>query len=86
VKVLEPIEVSFSAPAYPPAGERLWITLAPAGSPDSEWGELRDVARGEVRKIILPPLAGDYEVRLHDGYPARPHHVVSRAKITVDGT
>jgi hypothetical protein len=86
VKVLEPIEVAFSAPAYPPAGERLWITLAPAGSPDSEWGELQEVARGQASKRLVPPVAGDYEVRLHDGYPARPFHVVARARVKVDGS
>ena len=66
--------VTFDKP-LPKDGEKYWITVAPAGSPDSEYGQWQYVDAG-VSSIELAPVpeAGRYEVRLHDS--TRPSHIM----------
>jgi uncharacterized protein YfaS (alpha-2-macroglobulin family) len=81
----EAIKVTFSIP-LPKEGERWWITLAPAGSGDEEWGKWQYVDAG-VKELSLPGAAGAgaYEVRLHDQYSKMSYHVVCRKAVTVKG-
>ncbi len=78
--------VRFSRP-LDPAGDRYWVTLIEAGQADSQWGDWQYVDR-TTREVTLPAAAtpGRYEVRLHDRYPAMPHHVVARSALTVTGS
>ncbi|MDP2317017.1 MAG: hypothetical protein Q8P41_29255 [Pseudomonadota bacterium] len=78
------IAVVYGAPIRPLAGEQYWITLAPAGSPDSAYGAWHYVANGSIGDLVPTVAAGEYEVRLHEGYPRRSNHVISRQKITVE--
>ncbi len=76
--------IVFDDPLPSVADERYWITITRADSADSVYGEWKYVKAG-AREASLPvPLeAGDYEVRLHDGYPRVAHHVVHREGLTV---
>lgn len=69
------------------AGHQYWITLIEAGQADSEWGSWQYVD-STTRQVTLaaPATPGSYEVRLHDHYPAMPHHVVARLALTVTGS
>jgi hypothetical protein len=77
-------KVTFNAPLPQVADQRYWITVIRKGAEDSEWGQWRYVDNG-VKEIELEavPEAGQYEVRLHDQYPAKSYHVVYRADLTV---
>jgi hypothetical protein len=79
----EPISVTFTPPIAPPSGEQYWLTLAPAGTPDSEWGKWHIVKDGATNDTLSTEASGSFEVRLHDGYPRLKSHVVSRHKVTV---
>jgi hypothetical protein len=61
-----------------------WLTLCAAGAPDSEWGAWHYVKPGSTTDTLTANAAGQYEVRLHDGYPRVQYHVVSRQKITIE--
>lgn len=66
-----------------PRSGALWLTLAPADAPDSFVGE-RIVVDPSATHAALPTNApGHFEVRLHDDWPARSHHVVARKSIDV---
>jgi hypothetical protein len=80
-----PVKVTFSE-ALPKSGEKYWITIIPAGTPDSEWGEWQYVSAG-VKSLDLnaPAGGGAYEVRLHAQYPAKSSNVVCRRPLTVGG-
>jgi hypothetical protein len=83
IKVGEKQNVTFNVP-LPKEGEKYWITVAPASSPDSEWGQWKYVDAG-VSQVELDavPAAGSYEVRLHDHYSAQAFHVIARQPLTV---
>jgi hypothetical protein len=80
------INVTFSSPVQGPANEQYWLTVCSAGAPDADWGNWHYVDRGATSDSKL--TAGDpgnYEVRLHDGYPRLQYHVVARQAVTVAG-
>lgn len=77
------ITVTFGAELKPPEGQRYWITLAKAGSPDSEYGDWHYVADGASSETLKATTEGDYEVRLHDIYPANSFKVMARERISV---
>jgi hypothetical protein len=81
----EPVAVRFGRSLTPPSGQQYWLSLAPTGSPDSEWGEWHYVASGASADKLTPNTAGSFEVRLHDLYPRHGHGVIGRAKLTVSG-
>ena len=61
----------------------LWLTLVPASAPESFVGERIVVEGGATRVTVAAASAGTFEVRLHDDFPLRAHHVVARARIEV---
>ncbi|HET7710835.1 MAG TPA: hypothetical protein VFL80_02800 [Thermoanaerobaculia bacterium] len=69
------------------AGDRYWITMIEAGQADSQWGAWQYVDK-TTREVTLAvsTTPGSYEVRLHDGYPTMPYHVVARLPLTVTGS
>lgn len=77
------INVTFGAALHAPEGQRYWLTLAKAGSPDSEYGAWHYVADDATTDTLKAGAEGEYEVRLHDIYPANAYKVMSRAKVTV---
>jgi hypothetical protein len=79
----EVILVTFSNRIHAPAGENYWLTLVPAREPDSAWGEWHYVADGAETDSVAAGPPGDYEVRLHSGYPRVPYHVVARVLVHV---
>lgn len=82
-KVGSSIAVTFTAPLAAAAGEKHWLTLAPASSPDSEFGTWHYVQAGATSDTLAAGTAGSFEVRLHDGYPRTSFHVVSRQTVLV---
>jgi len=85
VGVGAPVKVTFSE-ALPKAGEKYWLTVIPAGSPDSEWGQWQYVTAGtKSLDLNAPDRPGAYEVRLHTRYPDKPYNVVCRRPLAVGG-
>jgi hypothetical protein len=79
----ETINVTFTNPIEPQAGEEYWLTIVPAREPDSTWGEWHYVSQGLAGDSVTASAPGDYEVRLHSGYPRVPYHVVARVPVVV---
>lgn len=77
------INVTFAAPLDPPEGQQYWLTLVKAGAPDSEYGDWHYVSPGATSDTLKARAAGDYEVRLHDLYPANGYKVMAREKVSV---
>lgn len=86
IAVGEQAVVKFSRP-LDAEGHQYWVTLVEAGQADSQWGAWQYVDK-TAREVTLAAAAtpGLYEVRLHDRYPAMPHHVVARSALTVTGS
>ncbi|MEJ7596686.1 MAG: serine/threonine-protein kinase [Kofleriaceae bacterium] len=79
--------VSFPVAMHAPPGEKFWVTVVAAGVADTAWGRYVYVPDGARHvKLVVPPTAGDYEIRLHANYPKLTTHVVHRAQITVEGS
>lgn len=67
-------------------GARYWVCLVKKGEADSTFGVWAYVDVGATSaKLTAPEVAGDYEVRLHSGYPEKSCNVVHRVAITVSG-
>jgi hypothetical protein len=65
-------------------GERFWVTVIRAGATDSEYGAYEYVAdRATSAKLVMPSVAGDYQIRLHANYPTKATNVVHRVAVTV---
>jgi hypothetical protein len=80
----ETIQVTYTHPVPLDAGaSSYWLTISLRGAPDSDWGAWHFVPGGAAIDQLAAPTAGSYEVRLHDGYPAVPYHVVARVPVTV---
>jgi hypothetical protein len=76
-------KVIFSSPV-PVEGGRYWITVIPAGSADTEWGQWKYAEPG-VRELELeaPSKSGACEIRLYGNYPSQSNNVIQRVPITV---
>jgi hypothetical protein len=62
----------------------LWLTLVPPSAPASFVGERIVVDDGATQVTVPTAAPGTFEVRLHDAFPERSHHVVARAAIEVE--
>jgi hypothetical protein len=80
----ETIVVTYSKPIQSPTGEEHWLTLVPAREPDSAWGEWHYVPFVAETDALTTTAPGDYEVRLHSGYPRVPYHVEARIAVHVN--
>ncbi|MEZ4263477.1 MAG: hypothetical protein R3B36_30580 [Polyangiaceae bacterium] len=80
----EKIKIAYSEAMRAPTGQQYWITLAPAGSEDGDWGKWHFVKNGAKLDELETPDTGDFEIRLHDLYPARGHAVIARKAVRVD--
>ncbi|MDH5718899.1 MAG: hypothetical protein OEZ22_14830 [Spirochaetia bacterium] len=78
------VKVLFNKPLPLVEDEQYWITIAPAETPDSWWGEWQYVKAGATQvKLKSVWKAGKYEVRLHARYPIKQFHVIYRLPIKV---
>jgi hypothetical protein len=82
-RLAEDVSVTFSKPLPAVAGEKYWITLARFGAVDGEWGDWHYVAAGASGDTFRAKKAGRFELRLHDGYPRLPFHVIARQNVTI---
>jgi len=79
--------VTFSQPLAPKEGERYWMAVVDAEAGASEIGERQFLDVGaESVELKVPEGPGTYQVRLHDGYPAREYHSVFQRMLTVEGS
>lgn len=80
----EKIKIVYPRPLVAPSGQQYWITLARAGSEDSDWGKWHYVKRGAKTDELEAKESGDFEVRLHDLYPATRDAVLQRRSVHVE--
>jgi hypothetical protein len=79
----EGLVVQFEAPVLSSAFDKRWLTLVPLGSPDTFVGD-RVLVEPGATEVVVPTLSGGlFELRLHDGYPRRSHHVIGRLPVEV---
>jgi len=79
------IIVKFTNPISSTDKSRCWITIAEKTKPDSDWGAWQYVNdKATSIKLICPDKAGEYEIRLHDMYPAKKSHVIERKSFTIN--
>lgn len=67
------------------AFDRYWVTLQPANASEADVTGRVLVERGQHTIRLKATAPGDYEVRLHDLYPKREHHLVARVPVRIDG-
>lgn len=78
-----PLVVHLEDAANAPRSGALWLTLAPRDAPESFVGERVLVDAGATHATLIAGAPGRWEVRLHDDWPKRPHHLVARTAIEV---
>jgi hypothetical protein len=78
-----PVVVHLEDAMSAPREGALWLTLAPADAPESFVGERVVVDASATHAALPTAVPGHYEVRLHDDWPRRPHHLVARKSIDV---
>jgi hypothetical protein len=78
-----PVVVHLEDAMSAPRSGALWLTLAPAEAPESFVGERLVVDGNMTHATLNTSTPGHYEVRLHDGWPSRPHHLVARRPVDV---
>ncbi len=75
--------VTFDAALSNRASSQYWIALQRADTPTSDTTGRVVLERGDGRVVLHAVTPGDYEIRLHDGYPSKEHHLVSRVPLRV---
>ncbi len=79
-----PIDIRFARAVRSARARRAWVTVAPAGSPQTAYGTWEFVEDGARHaKLAAPSKPGAYEVRLHTDYPAKSFNVVRAAPFAV---
>jgi hypothetical protein len=59
------------------------MTLVPVGAPDDSAAGRFVVDHGKTIVNIPTSGSGSFEVRLHDQYPSKEHHLVGRVAVRV---
>ncbi|MFO0613662.1 MAG: hypothetical protein U0414_13785 [Polyangiaceae bacterium] len=77
------IQVTMGEALVPPPGNQFWITMVPANSPDSTFGEWHYLPSGATADSFTAKEPGDYEIRLHDAFPTFSYRVMARQRISV---
>ena len=77
------LRVRFDGPVGARARDRRWLTLVPRGSSDALVGDRVLLDEGAAEATVPTVAPGAFELRLHDGYPRRAHHVVQRVSVDV---
>jgi hypothetical protein len=77
------VVVQFDRPIGGKASDLHWIALLPAAAPDDSTTGRFVVDHGKTRVGIPTSGAGNFEVRLHDQYPSKEHHLVGRVQVRV---
>jgi hypothetical protein len=80
----EPIVVTFNRDMTTPPGQQHWITLTKPTDVESAWGVWHYVPQSAKTDKVVPPTAGQWEIRLHDVYPRYASRVIARQVITVN--
>ena len=84
-KADEVIMVNYTTATASKAPNRLWVTIVKKSMPDKTWGKWSYVAdQSQSTKLTCPKVAGQYEIRLHDGFPTKKYHVIARQDFTVE--
>ena len=78
-----PVVVHLEDASSAPRSGALWLTLAPPDAPESFVGERVLVDPSATHVDVPTGTPGHYEVRLHDDWPHRAHHLVAKKSIDV---
>lgn len=80
----ESVVVRFDAPVVSRGMDQVWVTLVPASSPEGFLIDRVIVDDGAMEVVVPAPAEGVFELRLHDAYPRRRHHLVGRVRVEVE--
>jgi hypothetical protein len=84
VRVGEPVVVEFDRPLSMRAADKKWVTLVPPGAEPGAFEERVFLSERLQRYTLRATEPGDYELRVHRGYPAHDHKLVRAVPITVE--
>jgi hypothetical protein len=80
----EEIAINYVVPIPLDAGaSSYWVTLVPPGAPEADYGDWHYVVGGVVLDKMKTSARGKFEIRLHDGYPTLPFHVIARRTVVI---
>jgi len=84
VEVGAEVLITYSSAIPSTEANRCWIAIVKKDSPESTWGDWKYVEDKATSQVLTAPAeAGDYEIRLHDNYPAKKYHLVVKQDLTV---
>lgn len=83
VMVGENVVVGFDAPLGGQAANQYWITIVPADAPESDATGRRFVYHGDTWAQIPALREGAFEIRLHDQFPKKEHHLIAKSSVQV---
>lgn len=79
----ENVVIRFDQPIGGQAANQYWITLLPADAQESDATGRRFVYHGDTSARLIAPQTGTFQVRLHDRYTEKEHHLVATADVQV---
>jgi hypothetical protein len=79
----EPVVVHLEDASSVSRSGSLWLTLAPPDAPESFVGHRVLVDPSATHADLPTASPGHYEVRLHDDWPHRSHHLVAKRSVDV---
>ncbi len=78
------ITVTYTSPMSSKVKDRAWVTIVGKTKSDKTWGKWKYVEDNAAStELTCPKVAGEYEIRLHTGYPKKSYNVVARQDFTV---
>ncbi len=83
VGVGEPIVIDFDRPLSMRAHDKKWVTLVPEGADPSAYNERVLLSERRQRYRLQADEPGNYELRVHRGFPAREYQLVKSVPIVV---
>lgn len=84
VKMKAPLTIKYTNPVGATSNDQYWVAIVPKDSPEGEWGVWKMVdPESTTSELMAPETAGDYEVRLHNSYPALSCHMIQSTPLKV---
>ena len=77
------VVVHFDTPIAGKAADLYWITLLPIEAPDPTATNRIVVDHGSTSVRLPATATGNFEVRLHNRYPAEDYRLIARTPVTI---